>query len=210
MPFKDDAARKTYFREYRRNQRAGQPQPKREREPNDAAIAAMDREIAGWMQRTRHQPEWGQKVLDAMAGLDLNTDDGIRELARLYYAARRDHRAAVTAKREEDARLEAERKAERKAQLKIDIERCDFCRQLPSADRVMIAEGYKRVCEHCARRFMAKVAAVSSGNGDRIKRCNFCGKVRDEVRSLFVGLDGVHICDECVANAVEIIKDAAA
>ena len=39
-------------------------------------------------------------------------------------------------------------------------------------------------------------------------RCSFCGKTRDQVRKLVQGLNGVCICDECVAACSDIIHDA--
>ena len=39
-------------------------------------------------------------------------------------------------------------------------------------------------------------------------RCSFCGKTRDQVRKLVQGLNGVCICDECIAACSEIIHDA--
>ena len=39
-------------------------------------------------------------------------------------------------------------------------------------------------------------------------RCSFCGKTRDQVRKLVQGLNGVCICDECVAACADIIRDA--
>jgi aspartate carbamoyltransferase catalytic subunit len=41
-------------------------------------------------------------------------------------------------------------------------------------------------------------------------QCSFCGKRRAQVRALFAGPNGVHICDECVAHCVEIITEARA
>ncbi|MDA3616404.1 ATP-dependent Clp protease ATP-binding subunit ClpX [Polluticaenibacter yanchengensis] len=37
-------------------------------------------------------------------------------------------------------------------------------------------------------------------------RCSFCNKQREEVNMLIAGRDGVHICDECVESAYEIIE----
>lgn len=36
--------------------------------------------------------------------------------------------------------------------------------------------------------------------------CSFCGKSRDEVKILIAGQDNVHICEQCVANAREIVE----
>ncbi len=36
-------------------------------------------------------------------------------------------------------------------------------------------------------------------------RCSFCNRNKDEVRILIAGADG-HICENCVANAQEIIE----
>ena len=41
-------------------------------------------------------------------------------------------------------------------------------------------------------------------------RCSFCGKTRDQVSKLVQGLNGVYICDECVAACADIIHDAEA
>jgi len=201
MPFKDQDKRNRYSRDYMRRRRAGQPQPKRE--PNYAAI---DREIARWMgMRPHRRPGWADKVLDAMKGLDLHTDEGAAELVRVYYDARREHRAALEAREREEA---AEREA-REREREINRQRCNFCRHLPSTDRVIVEHGHDRVCEHCVQQLTIKVAAVRDGT-EHIKRCNFCGKVRAEVRLLVHGLDGVCICDECVPGVVEIVEERAA
>lgn len=36
--------------------------------------------------------------------------------------------------------------------------------------------------------------------------CSFCGKTRDEVKILIAGQDNVHICDQCVDSAREIVE----
>jgi ATP-dependent Clp protease ATP-binding subunit ClpX len=36
--------------------------------------------------------------------------------------------------------------------------------------------------------------------------CSFCGKSRDEVKILIAGQDNVHICEQCVASAREIVE----
>jgi ATP-dependent Clp protease ATP-binding subunit ClpX len=36
--------------------------------------------------------------------------------------------------------------------------------------------------------------------------CSFCGKTRDEVRILIAGQENVHICDQCVDSAREIVE----
>jgi len=38
-------------------------------------------------------------------------------------------------------------------------------------------------------------------------RCSFCRKARAQVKALVNGPNGVAICDECVALAVEIIEE---
>ena len=38
-------------------------------------------------------------------------------------------------------------------------------------------------------------------------RCSFCGKDQREVERLIAGLDGVYICDECVARCSTIIAE---
>ncbi len=40
--------------------------------------------------------------------------------------------------------------------------------------------------------------------------CSFCGKSADEVDSIISGPNGVHICNECVRNAFEMIKSHSA
>ncbi|MBL7996859.1 ATP-dependent Clp protease ATP-binding subunit ClpX [bacterium] len=40
----------------------------------------------------------------------------------------------------------------------------------------------------------------------RIVYCSFCGKSADEVDSIISGPNGVHICNECVRNAFDMIK----
>jgi ATP-dependent protease Clp ATPase subunit len=39
------------------------------------------------------------------------------------------------------------------------------------------------------------------------QRCSFCGKSRDQVRSLVAGPGGVYICNECVALCAEIFEE---
>jgi hypothetical protein len=141
MPFKDPDVQRRYYREMMRNRRARA----REREPDHAAIKA---DIARWMSREPwRRPAWVHKVLDAIAGLDLRTEEGAKESARIYLAARAEHRATVQAKREDEARREAEWKA--------DYERrygpCNWCGELPSHERVVIGHGDYRICEPCAR-----------------------------------------------------------
>ncbi|MCB0832189.1 MAG: ATP-dependent Clp protease ATP-binding subunit ClpX [Bacteroidetes bacterium] len=46
-------------------------------------------------------------------------------------------------------------------------------------------------------------------NMSRIIYCSFCGKSADEVDSIISGPNGVHICNECVRNAFEMIKSHA-
>ena len=36
--------------------------------------------------------------------------------------------------------------------------------------------------------------------------CSFCGKNRDDVKILIAGQDNVHICDQCVESAREILE----
>jgi ATP-dependent Clp protease ATP-binding subunit ClpX len=36
--------------------------------------------------------------------------------------------------------------------------------------------------------------------------CSFCGKIRDEVRILIAGQENVHICDQCVESARDIVE----
>ena len=36
--------------------------------------------------------------------------------------------------------------------------------------------------------------------------CSFCGKSRDEVKILIAGQDNVHICEQCVDSAREIVE----
>lgn len=43
-----------------------------------------------------------------------------------------------------------------------------------------------------------------------ILRCSFCGKSRDEVKILIAGQDNVHICDQCVESAREIVEQEVA
>ncbi|MCC6759891.1 MAG: ATP-dependent Clp protease ATP-binding subunit ClpX, partial [Chitinophagaceae bacterium] len=40
--------------------------------------------------------------------------------------------------------------------------------------------------------------------------CSFCGKSRDEVKILIAGQDNVHICDQCVESAREIVEQEVA
>ncbi|HSC54334.1 MAG TPA: ATP-dependent Clp protease ATP-binding subunit ClpX [Phnomibacter sp.] len=40
--------------------------------------------------------------------------------------------------------------------------------------------------------------------------CSFCGKSRDEVKILIAGQDNVHICDQCVDSAREILEQEVA
>jgi len=40
----------------------------------------------------------------------------------------------------------------------------------------------------------------------RVVYCSFCGKSADEVDSIISGPNGVHICNECVRNAFDMIK----
>ncbi|MCU0395781.1 MAG: ATP-dependent Clp protease ATP-binding subunit ClpX [Chitinophagaceae bacterium] len=43
-----------------------------------------------------------------------------------------------------------------------------------------------------------------------ILHCSFCGKSRDEVKILIAGQDNVHICDQCVDSAREIVEQEVA
>lgn len=38
-------------------------------------------------------------------------------------------------------------------------------------------------------------------------KCSFCGRPKSEIRVLLAGFDDTHICDQCVVQAQEIIKD---
>jgi hypothetical protein len=213
MPFKDPDTRRTYYREMMRRRRAGQPQPKREREPgpwemHDIARAVRLIDSAPWRLRSDWEREFAGKLIED--GIDLETDEGQRVAIQRYRAGRSGHRAALKAKREEKAREEAREKAERderEAQWEINRQRCRFCDQLPSADRVIIEKNGDRVCEHCARQLAAKIAAERDGTERVIKRCNFCGKVHAEVRVLVEGLDGVRICDECVTRVAKMSRN---
>jgi ribosomal protein S14 len=197
MPIKNPGRRRGYFRELMRRRRAGiKPEP----EPDHAAI---DQGITHWIDHPhRPRPAWAERVLDAIKGLDLHTGEGSSELARIYQAARHGARDARKGKREEEARQEAEREAERE----INRQRCSLCRNLPSADRLIVPHGrFERVCEHCIEQAAAKVAAMRAEDRTKrqITRCAFCGRVRAEVRAMVQGLDRVCICDECAAQAVK-------
>ena len=74
--------------------------------------------------------------------------------------------------------------------MKIDLQRCEWCRQLPSTDRIVIKCGYHRMCEHCAGLVMADAVSMRTDEPNAL-RCGFCGKLRDEVASLIEGLDGL-------------------
>jgi len=74
--------------------------------------------------------------------------------------------------------------------MKIDLQRCEWCRQLPSTDRIVIKRGYHRMCEHCAGLVMADAVSMRTDEPNAL-RCGFCGKLRDEVASLIEGLDGL-------------------
>ncbi|VBB48261.1 ATPase and specificity subunit of ClpX-ClpP ATP-dependent serine protease [uncultured Paludibacter sp.] len=39
------------------------------------------------------------------------------------------------------------------------------------------------------------------------KYCNFCGRPESKVAFLIMGLDGVHICDECADQAAQIVRE---
>ena len=43
-------------------------------------------------------------------------------------------------------------------------------------------------------------------SNDGIKRCDFCGKPENRVKSLFSAGD-VHICDECVLFCYDILEE---
>ena len=74
--------------------------------------------------------------------------------------------------------------------MKIDLQRCEWCRQLPSTDRIVIKRAYHRMCEHCAGLVMADAVSMRTDEPN-VLRCGFCGKLRDEVASLIEGLDGL-------------------
>jgi hypothetical protein len=108
--------------------------------------------------------------------------------------ARREHRKAVKARREERQRQEAAERVERE----INRPRCRLCWHLPSAQRIIVTHEHERFCEHCITLLARMVAAARTDQAERaIKRCSFCGKVRGEVRTMVAGLDHTCICDEC-------------
>jgi predicted DNA-binding transcriptional regulator AlpA len=52
------------------------------------------------------------------------------------------------------------------------------------------------------------IAKVDVSSGDETVRCSFCGKTREQVRSLVAG-PGVSICNECIALSGEIVEEEA-
>jgi hypothetical protein len=215
MPFKNQDARNAYSRDYMRRRRAGQPQPKRERAPGPWDMYNIERAVSlfqskPWRLLSQWEREFARKMIDD--GIDLETDEGQRVAIQRYRAGRSGHRAALKAQREARKREEAAERdeaARRKAEWEIDRQRCRICSQLPSADRIIVEHAGDRVCELCVQQLTAKVAAMRAEDAAEreIKRCNFCGKVRAEVRLLVKGLDGVRICDECVTGVVQIVEE---
>ena len=51
--------------------------------------------------------------------------------------------------------------------MKIDLQRCEWCRQLPSTDRILIKCGYHRMCEHCAGLVMADAVSMRTDEPNR-------------------------------------------
>jgi hypothetical protein len=202
MPIKDDEKRRAYFRDLMRKRRAAiAREPKPRPVPDVIDVLDMDRHLD-----MPDRPAWVEQFIAEASPIDRDSDQGIIAAFAIFHRhrakARTAHRNAQKAKREEDARLEAERKA----QWEIDKQRCSFCRQLPSADRIIIEEGYDRICEHCAQRHVTKLAAIRTGERE-IKRCSFCGKLRSEVRTLVRGLDGVCICDACIPEVAKVMDE---
>jgi hypothetical protein len=109
MPIKDPDHRREHFGELMRERRAGM-KPEPEPQPDHAAV---DNDFAQWINYLRrHRPLWADRVLAAIKGLDPRTEEGRRELAHIYQAARQGARDARQGKGEEEARQEAEWEAE--------------------------------------------------------------------------------------------------
>ena len=53
---------------------------------------------------------------------------------------------------------------------------------------------------------MAKKDSATTGDGDELLCCSFCGKTQNEVRKLIAG-PSVHICDECIDLCNDIIRE---
>jgi hypothetical protein len=161
MPIRDDDARKAYFRDYMRKRRAGikpEPKPIGPRAPTAAAMFTALEQLDRWTQSKKpfkppRRPQWADKVLEG--GVDLETDEGRREAYQRYQAARAEHRAALEAEREAEARQEAQRK----------IKRCTFCGK-PQSDVANLwgdESGYPLICDQCLVAAIKDIGIAEAG-----------------------------------------------
>lgn len=104
---------------------------------------------------------------------------------------------------------------------------CSFCGRVQSQVERLIASsgpGRARICNICvaacaevldgdesalalpAHTFRMTAADDIAGARHSVK-CSFCGKRWEQVRDMFAGPEGVHICDECIALCQEILAE---
>jgi hypothetical protein len=214
MPYRDPEKHRAYSREAMRRHRAGMPKPpKPVPEPSRFDLLMMRHELA---QPETDRPDWVKAVAAEIAAAGI-TDAGSTDVENdaqaaaawklfqpRYAEARRIERKAKDAERQARRDEEAQREAEHEAWLATVSKQCIICGELPSHNRVVVELGGRKICEHCAHQVSAQADTIrgDGGEGRGIKRCSFCGKVKSEVRLLVGGLDGVNICDRCVAGVV--------
>ncbi len=100
--------------------------------------------------------------------------------------------------------------------------RCSFCgKTQDEVERLIAGPHAVYICDECARACADVLAEAESAlalpahthlmtdaDADAATaQCSFCGKRRAQVRAMFAGPGGVHICDECVDLCLEIVTE---
>jgi hypothetical protein len=65
------------------------------------------------------------------------------------------------------------------------------------------------MCAICASCIEAIAGAQSARQELRGSLCHFCGKTQAEVEHITYGPEDIHICNECIALACEILAEEA-
>lgn len=77
--------------------------------------------------------------------------------------------------------------------------RCNFCGKAEYLVKKLVAGPNVYICDKCIQQAQKSIKA-------RTSKCSFCGKQDKHVHQVFAGLKNIHICDDCVKLAGDIIE----
>ncbi len=93
--------------------------------------------------------------------------------------------------------------------LVIDVNRCSFCQEERSEEKLLYGKGTRWICQNCAEKVLTHFNDIDQAHINVPKRCNMCGSEKQKGITFIASNEG-QICNSCIYACYDLLHESEA